>query len=118
MGKKLLELEIDKIIAEDNSQGFDTCCRCNGVELHMEMKELTEDSFLLICDECNGELEEKVIEYTDKAVDDLFRETHLKFTTKFDGMGSFEAIDKLNTMKEELGVMLIDALKLSITKQG
>lgn len=118
MGKKLLEVEIDNIIQEDNSQGFDTCCRCNGVELMGEQKELTEESFLLICDECNNELDEKLITYTDKAVNDLFRNTHLGFSTKFDGMGSLEDVDKLNSLKEELGAILINTLKNNITKEG
>ena len=118
MGKKLLEIDIQKAIEHDNSVGFDTCCRCNGVEYHMDMVELTEDSFLLICDECNGELEEKLITYTDKAVNDLFRNTHLGFSTKFDGMESLEAIDKLSTLKEDMGALLMSTLKMNITKEG
>ena len=51
MGKKLTEEEI-KEYSKDQNQGFDICSVCGEVELRGPMKEVSAESFHLICDEC------------------------------------------------------------------
>ena len=48
-----LNEEQQKQIMEDNpSQGFDICSKCNCVQLYGSMKDINENDFNLICNDC------------------------------------------------------------------
>jgi len=50
--KKLTEEQIDKAIGEYPNVGFDICSVCNEVQEYGTMSDITEESFDLICDDC------------------------------------------------------------------
>ena len=56
MGKKLTEKQIQDAIEKYSLQGFDTCCKCGGVELHGSMHNFDDNSMSLICDECKDSI--------------------------------------------------------------
>jgi len=55
MGKKLNIKEIETLISKNpNTVMFDRCVKCDGVEEYMSMESVDEETFDVICDECNN----------------------------------------------------------------
>lgn len=52
MKKSLTEDQIETMIAENPHKGFDTCSFCDNVYEYGTMKETSEESFDLVCDDC------------------------------------------------------------------
>lgn len=52
MKKSLTEDQIETMITENPHKGFDTCATCDSVYEYGTMKETSQESFDLICDDC------------------------------------------------------------------
>ena len=59
MSYKLSDNDVKKIAKENPNQPLDICSICDGVELHLQMNEVNEFDWYLICDDCK-ELEKEV----------------------------------------------------------
>lgn len=53
MGRKLTAEEVNQRIIDFPNEGFDTCKCCDGVEPQGMMLSVDDDSFDLICKECD-----------------------------------------------------------------
>ena len=49
---KLSEQQQRKIMKANPAQGFDICSKCNNVQLYGTMKDINQNDFDLICDDC------------------------------------------------------------------
>lgn len=61
MTKNLTADQIDKMITENPNQGFDTCATCDSVYEYGTMKETSQESFDLICDNCIETLKKQFV---------------------------------------------------------
>ena len=57
MGKALTQADIDRLIKENpTTQMFDICCVCGKTEGYLEMRDVDDDTFDVICDECQEDI--------------------------------------------------------------
>jgi hypothetical protein len=49
---KLSEQQQRKIMKDNPAQGFDICSKCDNVQLYGTMKDINQNDFDLICDDC------------------------------------------------------------------
>ena len=49
---KLNEKQQKKIMKDNPTQGFDICSKCNNVQLYGTMKDINQNNFDLICNDC------------------------------------------------------------------
>ena len=49
---KLNEQQQRKIMKDNPTQGFDICSKCDNVQLYGTMKDINQNDFDLICDDC------------------------------------------------------------------
>jgi hypothetical protein len=55
---KINEQQQRKIMKDNPTQGFDICSKCDNVQLYGTMKDINQNDFDLICDDCLKEKKE------------------------------------------------------------
>lgn len=112
MGVKLDEKEIIALTLANPNEGFDNCTYCNGVEQQNSMQGF-DDSYTLICDECNQEKFDEIESELSETIDGVFLVAHQEFNTN-SGDITPEQNNRLESLKAQMFDLILEQVKQNL----